>query len=73
MNRPKIEFIAYIIHNLGKKTVLYLICNGIYGVFLKSVKHKGGAASVNAANKQLVCVWESGVARCQSQHLCHFL
>ena len=43
MNRPKIEFIAYFLHfiinililnkyfNLGKNTVLYLICNSING------------------------------------------
>ena len=26
----------------------------------------------NGANKRLVCTCESGVARCQSQHQCHF-
>ena len=43
MNRPKIELIAYFLHfiinililnkylNLGKNTVLCLICNSIYG------------------------------------------
>ena len=64
-----------IIHKLGNKTVVYLICNRIYAsVECKTEKRNSQCdhAHPMEQTRGLFCSCDFGVARCQSQQLCHF-
>ena len=62
-------------YNLGNKIVLYLIpnlINGFVGVLNGKAEQPVLTQSGNGANNRLVLHVRLSVARCQSQHKCHF-
>ena len=71
MNIKNIE----IIYNLGNKTVLYLKCNRIEGLFECKMEERNNQckhAHPMEQTRELLGTCDSGVSSCQSQHQYHF-